>query len=286
MAVPTRITDFSTTAGNNSPSGSESVGTSLDDYLRGIQATTRLDLASVGADIASAATTDLGAVGGLVHSITGTTTITSHGTVAAGVHKILVFAGSLTYTHNATSLILPGAANITTAAGDVAWVVSLGSGNWRCLSYVPATGYSVKQFPASDTAAGAIEYAIQSEMETATSTTLAVTPGRLQYHPGVPKAWVAFNGTGTPSILASHNVSSITDNGTGNYTVNFTTAFSSGNYAVSGVVEQSGDGVSAARVVGPAASGTRSTTACQIYTKSGSSLEDYAYVSVSFYGDQ
>ena len=48
------------------------------------------------------------------------------------------------------------------------------------------------------------------------------------------KAWVNFNGTGTVAIRASGNVSSITDNGTGNYTVNFTTAFADANYAVSG----------------------------------------------------
>lgn len=47
------------------------------------------------------------------------------------------------------------------------------------------------------------------------------------------KAWVNFNGTGTVAIRASGNVSSITDNGTGNYTVNFTTAMVDANYAVS-----------------------------------------------------
>lgn len=46
------------------------------------------------------------------------------------------------------------------------------------------------------------------------------------------KAWVNFNGTGTVAIRASANVSSITDNGTGNYTVNFTTAMSDANYCV------------------------------------------------------
>jgi hypothetical protein len=46
------------------------------------------------------------------------------------------------------------------------------------------------------------------------------------------RAWVNFNGTGTPAIRASGNVSSITDNGTGNYTVNFTTAMPNANYAV------------------------------------------------------
>lgn len=44
------------------------------------------------------------------------------------------------------------------------------------------------------------------------------------------KAWVNFNGTGTPAIRASFNVTSITDNGTGDYTVNFTTALTDTNY--------------------------------------------------------
>ena len=47
------------------------------------------------------------------------------------------------------------------------------------------------------------------------------------------RAWVNFNGTGTVAIRASGNVSSITDNGTGDYTVNFTTAMPDANYAVS-----------------------------------------------------
>ena len=50
--------------------------------------------------------------------------------------------------------------------------------------------------------------------------------------PGTAKAWVNFNGTGTVAIRASYNVSSITDNGVGNYTVNFTTAMADTNYAV------------------------------------------------------
>jgi uncharacterized protein (AIM24 family) len=45
------------------------------------------------------------------------------------------------------------------------------------------------------------------------------------------RAWVNFNGTGTVAIRASGNVSSITDNGTGNYTVNFTTAMPDANFA-------------------------------------------------------
>lgn len=45
------------------------------------------------------------------------------------------------------------------------------------------------------------------------------------------RAWVNFNGTGTVAIRAAGNVSSITDNGVGDYTVNFTTAMPDANYA-------------------------------------------------------
>lgn len=51
------------------------------------------------------------------------------------------------------------------------------------------------------------------------------------------RAWVNFNGSGTIAIRASGNVSSITDNGVGDYTVNFTTAMPDGNYSVAGVAQ-------------------------------------------------
>ena len=51
---------------------------------------------------------------------------------------------------------------------------------------------------------------------------------------GLCKAWVNFNGTSTVAIAASYNVSSITDNGVGNYTVNFTTALADLNYTTVG----------------------------------------------------
>lgn len=93
-----------------------------------------------GSDIASATTTDIGAATGNYVNVTGTTTITGLGTVQAGTRRIVNFTGALTLTHNATSLILPTAANITTAAGDTAVFVSLGSGNWKCVSYDRASG--------------------------------------------------------------------------------------------------------------------------------------------------
>ena len=85
--------------------------------------------------LASAATVAIGAAQANTIQISGTTTITSFDTVASGAVRRLVFSGALTLTHNATKLILPGAANITTAAGDAATFVSLGGGSWRCVGY-------------------------------------------------------------------------------------------------------------------------------------------------------
>ena len=62
-----------------------------------------------------------------------------------------------------------------------------------------------------------------------------------QIYNGAAKAWVNFNGTGTVAIRAQFNVSSITDNGTGDYTVNFTSALADANYGVS-FGGQRGDG--------------------------------------------
>lgn len=58
---------------------------------------------------------------------------------------------------------------------------------------------------------------------------------------GSAKAWVNFNGTGTVAIRAAFNVSSITDNGTGDYTVNFTTAMPDANYSYAFGVGDSGN---------------------------------------------
>ena len=96
-----------------------------------------------GSDVASAGTISLGEGG--YFNITGTTTITDidFGTDKAGRRACLKFAGALTLTHNATTLILPSGANITTAAGDIAEFVSEGSDVVRCVSYQKATGAAV-----------------------------------------------------------------------------------------------------------------------------------------------
>jgi len=97
----------------------------------------------------------------------------------------------------------------------------------------------VRATVASDTQAGAIEIATASEAQNGTDTTRAITPAGLRSALNASgsapvyacRAWVNFNGTGTPAIRASGNVSSVTDMGTGRYTINFTTAMPDTKYA-------------------------------------------------------
>lgn len=93
--------------------------------------------------VASAATLPVAGAASNTINVTGTTTITALDAAPAGATRRLVFGGALTLTHHASTLILPGAANITTAAGDVASFVSLGGGAWRCWQYMRASGAAV-----------------------------------------------------------------------------------------------------------------------------------------------
>lgn len=97
------------------------------------------DLLSADSTVASAATTDIGAATTRRVAISGTTTITSFGT-RPNRERLIRFAGALTLTYNATSLILPGAANVVTAAGDTAIATSDASGNWTVREYQRANG--------------------------------------------------------------------------------------------------------------------------------------------------
>lgn len=85
--------------------------------------------------VASASTVDLSAVYSRAVDITGTTTITAV-TLAEGDWRIVRFTGALTLTHG-SSLVLPGGANIATAAGDFALLQGYGSGVVRCVGYFP-----------------------------------------------------------------------------------------------------------------------------------------------------
>ena len=91
-----------------------------------------------GADIVSASPLVITTVGDYF-DVTGTTGFAAM-TVAADRQFTLQFDGALTMTHHATNLDLPGEANITTAAGDVATFQSTGANTVQCINYSRASG--------------------------------------------------------------------------------------------------------------------------------------------------
>jgi hypothetical protein len=136
-------------------------GGTAGDSLRYQQVFTTGNLALIGGlnevqatTIAAATTMAVGAAAGNYVKVSGTTAIVSLDSVQAGTRRIVEFDGALTFTHNATNLILPGAANITTAAGDVAQMISEGSGNWRCVAYSKASAAPVTLTPITNSISG------------------------------------------------------------------------------------------------------------------------------------
>lgn len=200
MPIPNVMSDLSTTAASNYPTGSESPTTG-DDYIRAYAAILRATNAK-GADIASATTTDIGAATGEFVDVTGTTTITGLGTIASGIRRVVRFTGALTLTYNATSLILPGNANITTANGDVAMFRSLGSGNWVCTSYIKRDGSAI--IGVTQAQLQAQTYVSFTTGGTSTAYTLTPTPALSALATG-QRFNVTFNATAgaTPTLAIS-----------------------------------------------------------------------------------
>jgi hypothetical protein len=241
MAI-TALEQWSTTAASNVDlnsipiDGAVTTPSQVDNLFRELMAQVAVQVGEMnfeGADIASAATTNLATATGWSLDITGTTTITALGTVNAGHLFILRFVDALTLTHNATSLILPGAANITTVAGDVAWMKSEGSGNWRCVHYMRAAGVATVG-PASSTDNALARYngtvgAIQNSNATLDDSGNLLAAGSITSNTGV------FDGAGGQALLGVVGTVALRPQGTGSAT-NQTTIDSSGNMSVSGAI--------------------------------------------------
>lgn len=130
--------------------------------------------------------------------------------------------------------------------------------------------------------------ASQAEAEAGTDNTKLMTPLRLRNALNATgsaptyacRAWVNFNGTGTVAIRASGNVTSITDNGAGNYTVNFATAMPDANYCWTG----SGRANAGGMMVSVPSGGTVSTSQLNITTiRSDNSAQDFDYVTLAIF---
>lgn len=137
--------------------------------------------------------------------------------------------------------------------------------------YVDSVAVAVPD--ASTTVKGIVKLATNEETAAGTDTTRAVTPAGLMSAfnktGSAPmfacRAWVNFNGTGTVTIRASGNVSSITDNGVGNYTVNFTTAMPDANYSVTGSAREDAVNNTANFSTGIASTPSQTKSAARIF---------------------
>lgn len=122
--------------------------------------------------------------------------------------------------------------------------------------------------------------ATQAQQEAASVTTVYNSPGRQQFHPSATKAWVYSSSTGT--VLAGYNVASITHGGTGDFTVNFTTSFSSTNMACATSMDNAIIAHNATISIRSRAAGS-----VRVYMESGNSPSaiDQSF-SVACFGDQ
>jgi hypothetical protein len=128
-------------------------------------------------------------------------------------------------------------------------------------------------------AAGAIGTA-QIAANSVTAAKLGTTE-RLQ----IAKAWVNFNGTGTPAIRSSYNVSSISKNGTGDYTVNLVAgAVADASYSIA--LSRSYQNGSTGGTIGESTSATRTATTVRVYTFTvGGSAQDDPLISLQIFGN-
>lgn len=132
---------------------------------------------------------------------------------------------------------------------------------------------------ASDTDTGVIEIATAAEVETGTSTTLALTPGRLINHPLVPKVLLYMTNGGSVTNAYSVGVSSLSRTGAGFVTVNFSTSFSNINYVALATIEGSPQ-----RTVGVLSKGVSSLVLA--VRDAGSLADTDSNVTLTIFGDQ
>ncbi len=182
------------------------------------------------------------------------------------------YTGTFTFSGN-TSVTFPTSGTLATTSQLTSGTVTSVSGAGLATGTVTTSGSIT------------VTAATQSDQETGTSTTTAVTPGRQHYHLSAAKAWINFTSITTTASNQSYNVTSVTDNGTGDTTVTFTTAFSAATYGVVACSMDNGSGVGMAAAIKQ--SGV-STGSCRVitFTPSTLALADSNNSCFAFFGDQ
>lgn len=153
MPVPNSMADLATLASSNFPTGTESIGNSLDNYIRSLSAIIRSTNAVASSTIASASTTDIGLANGESVIITGTSAIYSFGPGFVGCFRELYFQSALTIVQG-SGISTPTGADLAVTAGSTLGLRCTASGVWRV---VIGTGY-VAANRAGDTFTGVVGF--------------------------------------------------------------------------------------------------------------------------------
>lgn len=167
----------------------------------------------------------------------------------------------------------------STAQGDLLY---RDASAWARLAAGTA-GYVLKTGGAGANPSWSAFAASQSDQELQTSNTVAVTPAVQQYHPSAAKAWAYVDGRGTASVLAGYNTT-LTDNGTGDYTLVWGTDFSSANYAVLLTVNNTGSAEFTAVVDNAGTNQAAGSTRLWTITLAGALIDARFYAAA--FGDQ
>jgi hypothetical protein len=159
-----------------------------------------------GTDLSSASSLNVGnANAGNYFHVTGTTGITAITTRNAGNVICLRFAGVVTLTHNSTSLILANGTSRTTAANDIMYFVSEGSGNWRCISSFPirAEDIAALEVTGPKIAAESIDsdHYVDASIDNAHLSDNAV--GLAEMAHGTQGGLIYYSGSGVPTELSA-----------------------------------------------------------------------------------
>ena len=208
-------------------------------------------------------------------------TISSAGTVtsvAATVPSFLSVSGSPITTSGTLAISYSGTA-LPVANGGTG-ITSFGSGVATWLG-TPSSA-NLAAAVTGETGSGALVFGTSPTLTTPNinSAQVATVSGTAPLY--MCRAWVNFNGTGTVAIRASGNVSSITDNGTGDYTVNFTVAMVDANYSMIGTSSLPSGG-SDRRVVATNLNTTPTASAVRISVGYGATADDQTYVQVAIF---
>lgn len=136
MAVPSTISDLSTSAVLNSPAGTDPISNTLDDYLRAIQGILKSQFSRGATITVSGATITVPEMGSAFKvSASVPQTVTSISSNFDGRIVVLQFQDANITLTNSSSLILPNGVNYTSAAGESLIFVSNGSGIWQCVTH-------------------------------------------------------------------------------------------------------------------------------------------------------